>query len=87
MFNGITPNYARAKDSPVTPPRTDAEIAALSGMDAATQRSWERWWAFRDACKAHGRSAWVWIKIGLKHGAIAVYMGILLNIVLTFAGF
>jgi hypothetical protein len=29
----------------------------------------------------------VWIKIGLKHGAIAVYLGILLNIVLTFAGF
>jgi hypothetical protein len=56
-------------------------------MDAATQRSWERWWAFRDACKAHGRSAWVWIKIGLKHGAIAVYLGILLNIVLTFGGF
>jgi len=56
-------------------------------MDAATQRSWQRWWAFRDACKAHGRSAWVWIKIGLKHGAIAVYLGILLNIVLTFAGF
>jgi CelD/BcsL family acetyltransferase involved in cellulose biosynthesis len=87
VFNGITQNPARAKDYPVTPPRTDAEIATISDLDAATQCSWQRWWAFRDACKAHGRSAWVWIKIGLKHGAIAVYLGILLNIVLTFAGF
>jgi len=81
------PKLRPRKGLPVTPPRTDAEIATLSGMDAATQRSWQRWWAFRDACKAHGRTAWVWIKIGLKHGAIAVYLGILLNIVLTFGGF
>jgi hypothetical protein len=56
-------------------------------MDASTRNSWQRWWAFRDACKAHARSAWVWIKIALKHGAIAVYLGILLNIALTFGGF
>jgi len=75
------------KGLPVTPPRTDAETQWLEGMDASTRNSWQRWWAFRDACKAHGRTAWVWIKIGLKHGAIAVYLGILLNIVLTFGGF
>lgn len=71
----------------MTPHPTSAETEWLAGGDAAVQHNRRDWRAQRNRLKGFGRQTLAWLKMGLKHMLIAAYIGLLLNIALTFAGY